>query len=90
VRICESSIRRFSRIAASSALTVTLSKKASTGAQLRHRRHRAFEVFLVEPLARFLGHIADGFRQRLFLRLGQQLRIRLTVMAARVLLLLGA
>ena len=83
--------RRFSRSAASSVLTVTLSKKASTGAaKLRHRRHRRLEIFACDRSGSSALDLINGLGQRLFLGLFQQARIRRLIVAARILLLLDA
>ena len=85
------SFRRFSRSALSSALTVTLSKKASTlGRSFAMARHGGLEIFLRDGGGRFGFGGVDGLRQRLFLGLSVKLWLRRAGVVVTVLLLLDA
>ena len=89
-RISLSSRSRFSRIGLSSTFTVTLSKNASTGPQLRHRGHGGGEVFLGDGGGGFRLGGVDRLRQRPFLVLAVERGVGLADIFAGVLLLLDA
>ena len=89
-RISLSSLRRFSRNALSSTLTVTLSKKASTrGRSLRHRRHGGGEVLLGDGGGGFLFAVSMALASA-FSSAPKQLGVRRAAVGLAVLLLLDA